>query len=47
MSLVLLYRTGVWGEVLLSVVRMTVQLLFVGFYLQVAEMHKKRAGTSG
>ena len=31
LSLVLFYRTGTSGEVLISVIRMTVQLVFVGF----------------
>ena len=35
LSLVLFYRLGAPGEVLISVIRMTVQLVFVGFYLQV------------
>jgi putative ABC transport system permease protein len=34
-SVVLLYRVSIVGDLLTSVLRMTVQLLFVGFYLQV------------
>jgi putative ABC transport system permease protein len=34
-SIVLVYRVRVVGDLLTSVLRMTVQLLFVGFYLQV------------
>ncbi len=35
LSLVLLYRARMAGRLMVSVLRMTVQLLFVGFYLQV------------
>ena len=35
LAVILWYRLGIAGRMMLAVVRMTVQLLFVGFYLQV------------